>query len=389
MRKIIAFLIVAFSLSLAFLSGCAEVVDLRMRLVVHAIGVDIEEGDVLCVSFQTFTGEDIKSDAPIDVNRSNITTFNVYGRTIQEARENLVLQTGKDVIISDTEIIVLGESFFGRDISNILTYFWDDSDVYMGVDIAFANGSAKDIIGRGLDYGVATSELLTKIIYATTMDCTTVSSRAVEVYNYLCERGGACVLPVLTLAKNSESSDDEQSLIYGTVAGVERNLLVVNRVPLAYLTLDETRGINILRGSDQKLALVLDAGGVPVSVNVHLNGTQRKAEIENGHAVITVGILGDVSITDNPFSVPIEEVRELSQTKILELCRQGFEKTAVENGADVLQIGKLLRKYCSDFYLESGDNYENIVKNTEYRVSCNLRMYEKEKNTTIPLEIKD
>ncbi|MBR5121704.1 MAG: hypothetical protein IKU89_04075, partial [Oscillospiraceae bacterium] len=75
--------------------------------------------------------------------------------------------------------------------------------------------------------------------------------------------------------------------------------------------------------------------------------------------------------------------------KILELCRQGFEKTAVENGADVLQIGKLLRKYCSDFYLESGDNYENIVKNTEYRVSCNLRMYEKEKNTTIPLEIKD
>ena len=384
MRKIIAFLV-----ALALLTGCADVVDLRMRLVVHAIGVDIEEGEILCVSFQTFTGEDIRSDAPIDVNRSNITTFNVYGRTIQEARENLVLQTGKDVIISDTEIIVLGESFLERDISNILTYFWDDSDVYMGTDIAFANGTAKDIIGRGLDYGVATSELLTKIIYATTMDCTTVSSRAVEVYNYLCEKGGACVLPVLTLAKNSESSDDEQSLIYGTVAGVERNLLVVNRVPLAYLTLDETRGINILRGSDQKLALVLDAGGVPVSVNVHLNGTQRKAEIENGHAVITVGILGDVSITDNPFSVPIEEVRELSQTKILELCRQGFEKTAVENGADVLQIGKLLRKYCSDFYLESGDNYENIVKNTEYRVSCNLRMYEKEKNTTIPLEIKD
>ena len=376
-------------MALALLTGCADVVDLRMRLVVHAIGVDIEDGEILCVSFQTFTGEDIRSDAPIDVNRSNITTFNVYGRTIQEARENLVLQTGKDVIISDTEIIVLGESFLERDISNILTYFWDDSDVYMGTDIAFANGTAKDIIGRGLDYGVATSELLTKIIYATTMDCTTVSSRAVEVYNYLCEKGGACVLPVLTLAKNSESSDDEQSLIYGTVAGVERNLLVVNRVPLAYLTLDETRGINILRGSDQKLALVLDAGGVPVSVNVHLNGTQRKAEIENGHAVITVGILGDVSITDNPFSVPIEEVRELSQTKILELCRQGFEKTAVENGADVLQIGKLLRKYCSDFYLESGDNYENIVKNTEYRVSCNLRMYEKEKNTTIPLEIKD
>ena len=384
MRKIIAFLV-----ALALLTGCADVVDLRMRLVVHAIGVDIEDGEILCISFQTFTGEDIRSDAPIDVNRSNITTFNVYGRTIQEARENLVLQTGKDVIISDTEIIVLGESFLERDISNILTYFWDDSDVYMGTDIAFANGTAKDIIGRGLDYGVATSELLTKIIYATTMDCTTVSSRAVEVYNYLCEKGGACVLPVLTLAKNSESSDDEQSLIYGTVAGVERNLLVVNRVPLAYLTLDETRGINILRGSDQKLALVLDAGGVPVSVNVHLNGTQRKAEIENGHAVITVGILGDVSITDNPFSVPIEEVRELSQTKILELCRQGFEKTAVENGADVLQIGKLLRKYCSDFYLESGDNYENIVKNTEYRVSCNLRMYEKEKNTTIPLEIKD
>ncbi|MBR5120994.1 MAG: lipoprotein, partial [Oscillospiraceae bacterium] len=296
MRKIIAFLV-----ALALLTGCADVVDLRMRLVVHAIGVDIEEGEILCVSFQTFTGEDIRSDAPIDVNRSNITTFNVYGRTIQEARENLVLQTGKDVIISDTEIIVLGESFLERDISNILTYFWDDSDVYMGTDIAFANGTAKDIIGRGLDYGVATSELLTKIIYATTMDCTTVSSRAVEVYNYLCEKGGACVLPVLTLAKNSESSDDEQSLIYGTVAGVERNLLVVNRVPLAYLTLDETRGINILRGSDQKLALVLDAGGVPVSVNVHLNGTQRKAEIENGHAVITVGILGDVSITDNPF----------------------------------------------------------------------------------------
>ena len=389
MRKIVAFLIVAFLSALTLFAGCAEVVDLRMRLVVHAIGVDIEEGDVLCVSFQTFTGEDIKSDSPIDVNRSNITTFNIYGRTIQEARENLVLQTGKDVIISDTEIIILGESFLGRDISNVLTYFWDDSDVYMGTDIAFANGSAKDIIGRGLDYGVATSELLTKIIYATTMDCTTVSSRAVEVYNYLCEKGGACVLPVLTLAKNSESSEDEQSLIYGTVAGVERNLLVVNRVPFAYLTLDETRGVNILRGSDQKLALVLDAGGVPVSVNIHLRGAKRSVEILNGYPVISVKITGDVSIADNPFTVPSEEIRKLSQTKILELCRQAFEKTAVENGADVLQIGKLLRKYCSDYYFRSGDHYENIVKNTEYWVSCDLRMYEKEKNTTIPLEIKD
>ncbi len=385
MRRILAFLL-AFTL----LTGCADVIDLRMRLVVHAIGVDIEENGVLCVSFQTFTGEDIQSDSPVDVNRSNITTFNIYGRTLQEARENLVLQSGKDVIISDTEIIILGESFMGRDIAPILSYFWEDSDVYMGTDIAFANGSAKDIIGTGLEYGVATSELLTKIIYATNMDSTTVSSRAIDIYNRICEKGGACILPVLTLAKNGESEqDDEQSLIYSTVAGVERNLLVVNRVPTAYLTLDETRGVNILRGNKTKLALVLDANGLPVSVNVEIKKAARTAEISGGFPKILLKVSGDVSVTDNPYGVELETVNYLAKEKILELCSLGFEKTVIQNGADALQIGKLLRKYCPSYYLKMGTDYENIVKNTEYGVDLSLKMYEKEKNTAIPLEIKD
>ncbi len=115
MRKLIAMIAV-----LMLLTGC-ESSDVQKRLVVTAIGIG-EDG----ITYQAFSPE----------NEIEVYTYVCY--SLPEAEEKLALETGKEVFLDDTELIVFSGT---ENIEPYLSYLWHSPDIYMGTAVIFCKGS--------------------------------------------------------------------------------------------------------------------------------------------------------------------------------------------------------------------------------------------------------
>lgn len=367
-------------LTVLALSGCVANADVRLRLVVHAIGVDIEDDGAYCLSYQVFTPKksSSKKDEPVDATSGNVMTVAAYGRTIYEAQKNLEFQTGKEVFTGDVELIVLGESFIGKDISKVLSYFWNNADIYMGVNTAFAKGAARDVVGAELEQGTAATELLTEMINASAAEGDSVQARLIDVCNRLNEKSGCLMIPALTVKKADNSKGAENTNIYDTATGVFDNILVVRGTPAEYLSREQTKGICFTAGGVKATSLELDSEGKRASVSIEKIKTRRKVKInERGYPVIDLKISGGITVLDNPENIGEEELRQAAQREIIRLCSLAYEAAIKNHGADVFEIGKLLRQRERKYYDNIGDSSEDfsrIVMNTEFGIEVKLKL---------------
>ncbi len=361
------------------LSGCSRLADVRLRLVVHAIGVDIDEEGVYSVSYQVFSSNPPEGGGPVDANKGNVMTYMTYGRTLYEAQKSLELQTGKEVFTGDVELIVLGLGMVGRDVSQVLSYFWSDTDIYMGVNAVFSRGLATDIIGVQLEQGTATTELLNQMIISSVANGTTIPARLIEISNCFEEPGASIVMPVLTAKEADNSKGKEDSDVYDMATGVFENMLIVNKIPTVYVTRDETKGISILTGGKKKYSLTFVADGQRISAGADLSRVSRKIRIDDsGNPVLSVDIRGELTVLDNPTLVDNDIINEAAREDIIRLCREAYDKTVSSYGADVLEIGKLLRKHCNKYYETVKDDISQAIRKTSCEVSVSLKIYENE-----------
>ena len=109
LKRCIAALYV-YLLAVVLLSGCTKTADVNLRLVVHAVGIDVDEDGIYTVSAQVFSAQHPDGGGPVDATGNNILTMVVYGRSMAEVKKSLELQTGKEVLVGNIELIVLGSS---------------------------------------------------------------------------------------------------------------------------------------------------------------------------------------------------------------------------------------------------------------------------------------
>lgn len=372
-RKFILFIMIgAMLLSLC---GCSRIADVRLRLVVHAIGIDLSEDDTYMVSWQVFKAQPPEGGGPVDATGQNVITVVTYGRTMLEAENQLELQTGKKVFIGDTELLVFGSGFAGRDLNSVLSYFWDNSDIYMGVNTAFAEGRAADVVGMTLEHGTAATELLNEMIKSAGRNCVTIPLRMITFYN---RQGDSCtfLMPVITVEKADNSAGEEDTTIDDKVVGVFKSVWIIDGRPICYFTPDEARGLSLLTNRADEMNLTLDIEGNRVGVNGKIAKIARKIEIgENGFPHISVFIKGSFTVKDNPGKVEHDKVRKSLQEEMMRFCGLAYEKTAGNLGIDALEIRKLLSKYENKYFNDNKNNISAIIQCTSYDITISMREY--------------
>lgn len=357
------------------LCGCSRIADVRLRLVVHAIGIDLSEDDTYMVSWQVFKAQPPEGGGPVDATGQNVITVVTYGRTMLEAENQLELQTGKKVFIGDTELLVFGSGFAGRDLNSVLSYFWDNSDIYMGVNTAFAEGRAADVVGMTLEHGTAATELLNEMIKSAGRNCVTIPLRMITFYN---RQGDSCtfLMPVITVEKADNSAGEEDTTIDDKVVGVFKSVWIIDGRPICYFTPDEARGLSLLTNRADEMNLTLDIEGNRVGVNGKIAKIARKIEIgENGFPHISVFIKGSFTVKDNPGKVEHDKVRKSLQEEMMRFCGLAYEKTAGNLGIDALEIRKLLSKYENKYFNDNKNNISAIIQCTSYDITISMREY--------------
>ncbi len=373
-RKLILILLTAAVMISA--CGCSSFVDVRLRLVVHAIGIDPAEDGTFEVSWQVFKAQPPEGGGPVDATGQNVITIVTYGRSIYEAQKSLERQTGKEVFTGDMELIVLGSDFVGKDISRLLSYFWDDSDIYMGINVALADGKASEITGVTLEHGTAVTELLNEMIKAAGDDSRTVPARLIDISNHLNDDKEAFVMPVLTAKKADYSKGEKDTTLYDKAVGVFKTALISDGMPSGYLTPEESMGICLLTAKANTVTLIIPEDDGLVITEAKITNVKRKASIgTNGFPLVKIVISGELTIKDDPEKQGHSNIKERSQDELFRLCELAYQKTVAADGTDVLDVARLLRKYENKYYTENKSNLKAIVQNTAFEVTINLKQY--------------
>ncbi len=368
MRKIAAVILSA----MIFLSGCSDLAYVQYRLVVHGIGIDLGDGDQLKVAYQVFAPDKSQgSQGPTDASGSNVTTVVTAGKTLFEAEENLELQMGRKAFFGNIELIVIGNGLTGRRLSELISYFRDSADIYLGVDVVFSTSPAVETLSAKLSQGNATSQVLRETVNAAVEDSATVSARIIEINNALSERGGSLVMPVVTVAAGK--SDQQSSTLSNKIIGVFSSMLIRDDYPIAVFDRDCAKGVRLLNGSAKAMSFNIELEGRLAAVDVENIKIKRDIKIaQSGYPVVSVKISGEITVEENPTQMLSEVARRAAQEEMLSLCETAYEKVILENSADVFDIGRMLRKYEPDYYDYTAGIFDEVVKNTLFEVEIEL-----------------
>ncbi len=167
------------------LSGCSAG-KVNDRLLVYAIGVDLEEGEYK-ISYQVFTAKGESASSPVNVDEQNVTVMSVNGGSVQECDRLLSLQTGKDVFSEDAEVIILGESVDEQTAARVIAEYIYDKEVYIGCGVCYTNGSAEDALNIG-QAGLKDPHSLGEILDLAFSDGFCPSLKLVDLYILLVEK---------------------------------------------------------------------------------------------------------------------------------------------------------------------------------------------------------
>lgn len=368
MRRL-ACLLVAVSV---LLSGCSKLAYVQIRLVVHAIGIDIDEKTGgYKVSYQIFSPDKTAASSPTDAGSTNVNTLVMAGRTLYEAEKNLELQTGREAFFGNTELIVIGKTVTEQNLAELMGYFHGSADIYMGTDVVFSSANALDVLSANFSKGNISAQVLRESVNAASEESATSSARIIEISNAIAEKGGALVVPVVTVAMGK--SQGESSNLSNTLYGVYASVLVKDGYPKALIDRDCAKGIRLLNGSAKSMSFNVTVGEEIATVSVDGLKIKREIEIANGYPIISIKISGVMEINENPHGMLEEVIRQAAQQKMFGLCELAYNEVLVGSAADVFDIGRLLRKYESDYYAAAEESFDDVVKNTLFDVDIGLK----------------
>lgn len=363
-------LIIAAALIALLLCSCEPLDEVQRRIVVHAIGIDPHEKGYE-VSYQVFSGSESSNSGPVDASESTVITLLTQGRTLYETEESLRLQTGKYVFLGDTELIVISEDLKSEDILGFLQYF-QKSDVYLGVNVVYCRGSAKDTIGMKLEQGSATAILLRGVVERAIEGSRACSARIIEISNALTEDNEAIAVPILSIQKDGEAAED--SSISDLTIGVFDSMLISDGSETMELDENEVMGVRLLRGDATEISLEVETDGGVASVDIDGMKIKRKVSIKNGAPLVKVKISGRYEVKYLPSDSSDAEVKQAAERQLLWLCEKGYD-ASVRSGEDLFKLEKLLTKYEADYAAKQNGDFSEAVKSTVYDVFAGLSKY--------------
>lgn len=370
MRKLACFLLAAMLL----LCGCSEVSYVQVNLVVHAIGIDVDDNDELRVAYQIFSPDKSSGSGsgPTDASSSNVSTVVARGRTLYEAEENLELQMGRKAFFGNTELIVIGSGLTGRKLSELISYFRTSPDLYLGVNVVYSSSDAVKALAAKFPQGNASSQILRETVDAAVEDSCAASARIIEINNALSERGSSLMVPVVTVVTGESAGDSSNisNMVYGSFS----SMLIKNDYPVAVVDRNCAKGVRLLDGSAETMSFNVAVGENIAAVRVENMKIERKVRIaSSGYPVISVSVKGVLTVKDNPNEMLSEVIRRAAQEEMMSLCSLAYEKVILEQGADVVDIGRMLRKYQADYYEWTAQSFDEVVKNTLFEVDIRLK----------------
>ncbi len=372
MRKaVIVFLVFV----LAFYTFNSEEIykkDIRNRLVIQGIGIDVEDDGKYSVTIQAIDTNSQSSTSSDGASQPPLKTYKTKGDTIYTALKSVTETEGKIPLYSQNRIIILGKSITEENMSDVIDFFVRDVENSSSVYIAAAEKTANEILeakngeeyisARSIETGISSYEYDARIFELQLFDLINRYNSGTKDF----------AMPLLSLKdeKGEKSVEISGAALFNNTKYREK------------LSKDETVFLNILYDKVNNTALSYDFNdNKKVSLNIVDSKTTRKVTIKNGQPVFNIKVKMQADISEISGGVSsamktkdIEKIAFAGEKFVENETKKLLTSLYEEYNSDSVGFGRLIYILHKDFYKQNEKNLDSVLRNSIYEVEVDLKI---------------
>lgn len=380
--------IIILSLSLVFI-GNEKSTEIASRALVHAVGIDMDENGYT-VTLQIFQSEGAGSDTQIDPSKSNTQVISNTAPTFEEAIMLCENQLGNYLFIGHNQIIVLGSTTDFQHPEELLSYFINENDNFLGVNVVLAEKTAKEILDVKIPTETITTSYFKEVVKIYENKGETCPSDMVAFLNECMKLDKSTILPIVSLKEEKsdqqngqgqqsqggqnqeESQSQENSSPENTLLTIDSSAIISHGKVVEKISNAETRYLALLTGKAKYSLIDLNYKNNNLSIKLSNNKSKVKIYTENNKLIYDARLRIKGDSNDITFSESDKkEIAKLIENQLEGQCEMVFNKVFHEYNADVFDFYRLIKHYCPNIYLNYKENFDALKANTEFKINVN------------------
>ena len=363
MKKIL--LIFIFVLPL-FLTGCARSIQLSEKLLVQGLGIDYEN-EQYTITLQTISSKETSSEKSSTPKKMK--TIAATGKTIKEASYNVVKQTGKEPLYSQTLLLILGNGAIKNGINNFVDFFIKHHEFSPDARVLITLTQAKKVLNLKDEEEIVPCEDILEMLEKGPNKSKKMHSTVEKIISDLKDKHGFVKIALVDLKRQNNKETPV----------VERLGIFKDGKYINCLDEEETKGALFITSKAKDMVDTIDSKAFSkVSYTMSKVKSKIKPKIEGSVlAEMVIKISTDVDINESKNKITRGDFRILEEeisTKIKENCKKAIEKAIKENSCDIFEFSKMLIKEKPDYDKKSKEEIVNILKEAEYKIEVKVNL---------------
>lgn len=371
-------------LLLPLLSGCYNYRELNELGITTAVSIDYKDNNFILIAEVV---NPIKQQDVSASNNSPFVNFTSVAPSIQEAFRNTVLESPRQLYLSQLEIILVSEEIINNHLEEFLEFFSREPETRTEIKVIIAKTeeSTKGITIQSLLTNFSSSNILESLEVQNKLLGLTQEVTINELLNMYLDPNLEIVLPSMILYGSSDIGDEKENIttsIPKTLVKVGTTSVIKDGKILGYLSEEESKTVNLINGNLTKTILKIPYEDGYVVFEPNRIKTKQKLNIKDNK--ITIEISGFSKIkefhtTKNIKNMKtVEELNKYFNKEIENMIKDNFNQIREKYNTDMFGFQELyyrtdhkyFKKYCSNWY-------ETTFPNIELEVKSNIKLYEK------------
>lgn len=365
--------LIVLLLGLLLFSSCASMseTELKNRLIIEGIGIDFDDETkdyLLTVQVLISNHSGGKESAP----EKPVENYEVRGKTIAQALNELCNVTGKKSLHSQNRVVVLGSSLDGKQIVKALDYFAREYTARADIYITAATGRAADIMNVSESGSEITAKVIENAITESYRNSISVNTELFNVVNLSLEENTWFTMPLLEVVDDAKKGG-KSVRVTGTYvySDDEKN----------HLSSEETMFFGIIMDDTRNGTFSAEAKDVRVGLDIIKSETKIKTDMKNGRPFYDIKVCSDIDIieydTEEFGDLKKDDIADVKKTAVSHI-QNGIEslldRELKDRKCDIFRFGRRFMQKFPKEYEKISDTWQDILPQIGYKVTVEVNI---------------
>lgn len=346
--------------------------DIRNRLVIQGVGIDVEKDGSYTVTLQAINTGAQSASMSEGSPQNPVKTYRVKGETVYSAIKSVTEYEGKIPLYSQNRVIIIGRETAQKGIEGVIDFFVRDVENSASVRIAMAEKKASEIMETTSQNGDVITRNIEQSIRSAEYEPEISELQLYELADKYKEDAGGFVMPVVSVKEEGEQKEKRVE--------IKDSAVFVGGKLTGTVSRDETLMLNFLTNSSYNGAVSYKtAKGEKIAVSIIDSKTKRCVEIRDGKPVFDIRVRVECDVAEiyngtekTVGKARIEELESDAEKYLKGEIEKVTEKMYRKHQCDAAGLSRILYIKEPSFYRRHTKNLNTVMAESRYNVEVDV-----------------